>query len=237
MANSRRKRRSRSGRGARLTASTRRTIARFLARRAAVVWIAFIVMMTAALGVFALDDSKTPGGYLVATNIDALGELTHADRLFTVDGPLDRQRWRGIVIHHLGLPAGDAERVHRLHLSYGYQGLGYHFLIGNGRGLGDGIVHVGYRWTEQKPGAHVAAVAENSAWYNEHALGICLVGNGDRRPFTDRQMRSLVALVRRLQEELGIPADQVRLHRDLGPEISSPGSLFPAATFYEQLRR
>ena len=29
-----------------------------------------------------------------------------------------------------GARAGDAERVHRLHLSYGYQGLGYHFLIG-----------------------------------------------------------------------------------------------------------
>jgi N-acetyl-anhydromuramyl-L-alanine amidase AmpD len=88
--------------------------------------------------------------------------------------------------------------------------------------------------------AHVAGaapVAVSSADHlNEHAVAICLVGNGDRRRFTDRQIRELSSLVRRLQRELGIAADRVYLHGDVAP-VSSPGVHFPAAEFEGQLLR
>ena len=110
------------------------------------------------------------------TNLGNLEERPESDPVFVLDQSLDRTRWTGIVIHHLGQPFGTAESVHRMHLGWGYQGLGYHFLIGNGNGLADGEVHVGYRWNQQLPGAHV--VGPDATKLNEHTIGICLVGNG-----------------------------------------------------------
>src|SRR5207249_11104331 len=127
-------------------------------------------------GLLALRDrlwiSGPDAGFLL-TNLETVGEKPTAagDPIFQLKSPLDRQRWTGIVIHHLGEPAGDADSVTRKHLSYGYKGLGYHFLIGNGNGLGDGVVHVGYRWNEQLPGAHVLGPAGTA--HNQHSIGIC----------------------------------------------------------------
>jgi hypothetical protein len=198
------------------------------------VWLSFAAAMSLAAALLALGDTGFDGGFLTASRFSIIedGE-TADDPLFRIDAPLDRQRWSGIVIHHLGRPGGDAEWVHSLHLRYGYQGLGYHFLIGNGNGLGDGIIHVGYRWNEQLPGAHV--VGSRGERHNHHSIGICLVGNGDRRPFTEKQMRSLASLVRRLQTELGIPAEAVHLHRELANGESSPGRFFANARLRQQL--
>jgi N-acetyl-anhydromuramyl-L-alanine amidase AmpD len=207
-------------------------------RRTRIVWGSFVLAMTAVTGLLAVGDTEGPGGF-IATNLGSLGaspaagETTSSDPVFRITAPLDRDRWRGIVIHHLGTPAGDADSIHRQHLSYGYQGLGYHFLIGNGNGLGDGVVHVGYRWNQQLPGAH--AVGPDSEHHNLHSIGICLVGNGDRRPFTDRQIRSLTVLVQRLQREIGLPEDRVFLHRDVAPEVGSPGRYFPEARLRSQV--
>ncbi len=128
-------------------------------RRTKIVWSTFVAAMTLVVGLLALGDGDRPGGFL-ATNLSSIplqsspGDGGGFDPVFQIEAPLDRDRWTGIVIHHLGAPAGDAESIHRQHVGFGYQGLGYHFLIGNGNGLGDGVVHVGYRWNQQLPGAH-----------------------------------------------------------------------------------
>lgn len=188
--------------------------------------------MTLVMGAFSFRSSQVHGGFLAA-NLGTLGEQSRdeAGGLFKVDAEL--LDWTGIVIHHLGEPAGDPQSIHRQHLALGYQGLGYHFLIGNGNGLGNGIIRAGYRWEEQLPGAHVGGPA--GAEHNARSIGICLIGNGDRRGFTDAQIEQLVALVRALQRELAIPADRVFLHRDLSDGTTSPGSFFPAARIREQL--
>lgn len=201
-------------------------------RRTKVVWAVFIAATTAVTGLLAMRDSNAPSGF-VLTSVDTVGGRPSGDSVFHIAKPLDRQRWTSIVINHLGEPSGDADSVTRKHLAMGYKGLGYHFLIGNGNGLGDGVVHVGYRWNDQLPGAHV--IGPKGLYYNEHAIAICLIGNGDRRPFTDRQMAQLVSLVQRLQAELSIPAKNVLLHRDLASQVASPGKFFPAAQFQEQL--
>jgi N-acetyl-anhydromuramyl-L-alanine amidase AmpD len=191
--------------------------------------------MTLVGGVLALGQNSAGGGFLAAS-VTTLGATVDDDGLsplFETGASLDEHRWTGIVIHHLGEPAGDAQYVHRLHQSYGHQGLGYHFLIGNGNGLGDGVIHVGYRWNEQLPGAHVMGAAGHE--HNLHSIAICLIGNGDRRPFTDRQLRQLVLVIRALQARFDIPGSRVYLHRDLAPATSSPGRLFPFAQIREQL--
>ena len=182
----------------------------------------------------AVQNGPAQTGFLL-TSVDTVGQQNTSDPIFQIAQPLDRHRWTGIVVHHLGEPAGDADSINRQHVSLGYQGLGYHFLIGNGNGLGDGVVHVGYRWNQQQPGAHVPGKTNLAAHHNQHSIGICLVGNGDRRGFTDRQLAQLQTLIHRLQTELDIPSDNVLLHRDLVQQATSPGKFFPAAQFREQL--
>lgn len=137
-------------------------------------------------------------------------------------------RWTAIVIHHSGTPAESPESLDAMHRSASLAGLGYHFVIGNGRRMGDGEVHLGYRWLDQLPGAHVAG--PSGPGLNRESIGICLVGDGDRREFTPMQMARLIELVNLLAGELGIESSRVFLHRDVA-ETTSPGRLFPVEGF------
>ncbi len=197
-------------------------------RRTQLVLGSFCLAMTAAFALLALD-TPTPVRGFPLTAISEVGPEVSEDPIFKGVDP----KWDGIVIHHLGDPFGTPESIHRQHLSWGYQGLGYHFVIGNGNGLGDGEVHVGYRWAGQLPGAHV--VGDAGRQHNERSIGICLVGNGDNQPFTELQIRHLNRLVQRLQRELQIPRDQVVLHREVAQGVTSPGALFPVAAFQSEL--
>ncbi|MHC5002401.1 MAG: peptidoglycan recognition protein family protein [Planctomycetota bacterium] len=201
-------------------------------RRTQIVWGAFFAAMTVVVGLLALNDDRRLGGF-VATEISRLGDDSAVEPVFSTAAPLDHKRWRGIVIHHLGAPAGDPESIHRQHLGHGWDGLGYHFLIGNGNGLDDGVIHVGYRWDRQLPGVHATGPFADEL--NRHAIGICLIGNGDNHAFTNRQITHLTALVQRLQEALDIPAGQVFLHRQVATGQTSPGQHFPAARFTASL--
>ncbi|MBI1372698.1 MAG: hypothetical protein GC159_08035 [Phycisphaera sp.] len=142
-------------------------------------------------------------------------------------------RWKAIIVHHSGQPYGDAQTLSQLHQDMGYGGLAYHFVIGNGDGADDGQIQVGYRWTRQLDAAGIYGV-ESAAWFNHHAIHICLIGNGDRAAPTQAQMDQLVKLVRVLQNRFGIPAEHVLLAGNVAP-TTSPGLLFPGATFRGQL--
>ncbi len=203
-------------------------------RRTRVVWVSFLTAITVVTGLLAAGDRRSGGrGYLVVATSLPPDALT-LNPIFRNAAPLDRKRWRGIVIHHSGAPAGDAASMRRRHLDFGYRSMGYHFLIGNGNRLGDGVIHVGDRWVNQQPGAH--CIGPDGDDYNEHAIGIALIGNGNRRPFTDRQITELIRLVQQLQRELNLPASAVQLHRDVARNLtSSPGEFFPVGQFERQL--
>jgi len=118
--------------------------------------------------------------------------------------------WRWIVIHHSDTTVGSATSFDRYHrLVHHWDELGYHFVIGNGAGSGNGQVEVGPRWTKQKWGAHAGV-----AVYNEYGIGICLVGNFNSTHPTPAQMRSLAQLTGYLMHTYHIPADHVIGHRD-----------------------
>lgn len=81
--------------------------------------------------------------------------------------------WRSIVLHHSDSQRGDAASFDRHHLTErGWDGIGYHFVIGNGHGMQLGAIEATFRWYRQAAGAH-AGVREA----NEHGIGICLVGD------------------------------------------------------------
>ena len=85
-------------------------------------------------------------------------------------------------------------------------GLAYHFLIGNGRGSGDGVLEIGSRWRGQLNGGHV-----KSSWYNGNSIGICLVGNFQERKPTPKQLASLQHLVKYLQTS-GLMQQKLRVY-------------------------
>ncbi|MEC9232799.1 MAG: peptidoglycan recognition family protein [Planctomycetota bacterium] len=147
---------------------------------------------------------------------------------------VDEGRWQHIVIHDSGSMAGTVRELDVQARRAGLDDLGYHFVIGNGAGLSDGVVEATPRWNRQGAGAHVAASPAPSPAerariddLNRRSIGICLIGNGERKAFTESQIRALIDLVRSLQVQLDIPASGVMLHSDLNREVASPGRFFP----------
>ncbi len=149
----------------------------------------------------------------------------HPNATGKLDVPLGR-RWKHIVIHHSFTESGNEEIFDNYHRNHnGWLGVGYHFVIGNGYGSDDGAIEVTFRWEKQLQGAH-AGVRE----YNEHGIGICLVGNFEHGHPTQKQMASLVALVNYLQERCHIPTSHVLLHRHI-KNTACPGKNFPFYRF------
>jgi hypothetical protein len=143
--------------------------------------------------------------------------------------------WRYIVIHHMAAPKGSAAVIHRMHKKRGWDGLGYHFVVGNGSLTGDGAVEVGYRWTRQEKGAHARAHPGDDNRWNLHGIGICLVGDFTRTAPSARQLDTIVALVRALRAEYGIPVSNVVPHRFVRP-TECPGPKFPWQDFRWRIR-
>ncbi|MEM1165070.1 MAG: peptidoglycan recognition family protein [Planctomycetota bacterium] len=195
--------------------------------RAPIVWVSLIASMTGVGGVLHL---LAPGQSSATSSPPAAAALIEETA-----SPLDRAeatRWDAIVIHDSGTPMGSAQTLAARDTARGIRGLGMHFVIGNGQGAGDGEIQVGYRWDDQLPGAHT--VGTDADFYNRRGIGICLIGDGERRPFTDAQLASLAALVRELRDRCGISGESVVLQREIGP-TASPGRLFPASRFRAQV--
>ncbi len=131
------------------------------------------------------------------------------------------KRWKCIVVHHSATGSGCAGQFHHAHLQRGWDELGYHFVIGNGSGSGNGQIEVGSRWHKQKHGAHCRTAGN---YHNEHGIGICLVGNFEQRYPTAAQLASLNKLIRFLMVRCRIPSHRVIGHREApGASTKCPG--------------
>ncbi len=127
--------------------------------------------------------------------------------------PVREQHWRYIVIHHSASERGSAATFDKMHREVrGWDELGYHFVITNGKGGADGKTEIGPRWGKQKWGAHCGGTPNNE--YNEYGVGICLVGNFQGHMPSTAQMAALRRLVRFLATRYRIPASNIISHRD-----------------------
>ena len=135
--------------------------------------------------------------------------------------------WKYVVLHHTATHSGSVESIHRAHRqrrdSAGnpWKGIGYHFLIGNGHGMGDGEVQSTFRWQQQISGAHAG-----SRQFNDFGIGICLVGNFEQNGPTSAQVKAVSELIAQLKQEFGITEKQILKHGDL-KATACPGRLFP----------
>lgn len=132
-------------------------------------------------------------------------------------------RWTTVVLHHSATDRGSAATFDQDHRSRGWEGLGYHFVIGNGKGSGDGQIEVSSRWHEQKHGAH-CKTSDN--YFNEHGIGICLVGDFTKYRPTARQMQSLQQLIAFLSERCNIRPERVTTHGAVTGKTLCPGRHF-----------
>ena len=168
-----------------------------------------------------LDDlpPPPPTASTAGTGVPADLRLTAAERKAWAV-PL-RRPWQYIVVHHSATPAGNAAAFDQAHKDRGWDGLGYHFVIGNGNKSADGRIEVGFRWEQQREGAHAGVPL-----MNQRGIGICLVGDFDKTSPTPAQMRSLERLCGFLSAYCNIPSSGLRLHRDFR-ETHCPGRHFP----------
>jgi len=135
--------------------------------------------------------------------------------------------WTSMVLHHTGTQQGDVTSIDQAHLQRTddegrpWLGIGYHFLIGNGRGMDDGQIEPTFRWRRQLQGAHAGVTN-----YNEQGIGICLVGDFESEPPTERQVEAVESLIGTLSERFGISATNMVRHSDISDTLC-PGRMFP----------
>jgi N-acetylmuramoyl-L-alanine amidase len=144
--------------------------------------------------------------------------------------PVQKSRWRYLVVHNSGTRQGNAKAFDFYHTNVRKMpnGLAYQFVIGNGTSSGDGEIEVGSRWRKQINGGHV-----HSDYLNNIALGICLVGDFNQGKPTQKQLESLDELLRYLRQRVGKVDNKwavVKAHREINPPrwpTDCPGNDFP----------
>ncbi|MFH0907862.1 MAG: N-acetylmuramoyl-L-alanine amidase [bacterium] len=142
-------------------------------------------------------------------------------------------KWRYIVIHHSATQNGSVKSMDAYHRwkRHMENGLAYHFVIGNGQGMKDGEIAIGDRWKRQIKGGHLASTA-----LNEKSIGICLVGNFNRRKPTPKQMTSLYALISYLNTRCRPGKNAVKTHRQINTKPTEcPGKNFPTKTLLQNV--
>ena len=128
--------------------------------------------------------------------------------------------WQYIVVHHSASDRGCAASFDKWHREHNHwKCLGYHFVIGNGTDSGDGQVEEGPHWKDQTPGTHCKGT---TGFFNQHGIGICLVGNLEIKPATPAQMASLRKLLLRLSAEYHISPSRILGHREAAQRDGSP---------------
>jgi len=138
--------------------------------------------------------------------------------------------WRYIVLHHSAAASGNYDQIDAEHRKIlGFDGCGYHFVIGNGTGSGDGQIEVAARWTNQKQGVHCRNARTHDV--DEYGIGICLVGDFDQQQPTQRQIAAAQALIAYLSQRYAIAQSQVETHAQLAAtKTVCPGKYFPTKT-------
>lgn len=136
-------------------------------------------------------------------------------------------RWECIVVHHSGSDTGSPQSMREWHVrGRGWDDLGYHFVIGNGINFPDGQIFVGGRWNQQKHGAHCKTP---NNYYNDHGIGICLIGDFDAHPPTQKQLASLARLASFLTQNCNIPQSKIHTHGGVTKKTACPGRYFTLA--------
>jgi len=162
---------------------------------------------------------------IIPTGASVLGDVITATQRIRVNRP----KWKYIVAHHSATAQGSAKSFDQVDRRHGMKnGLAYHFVIGNGKGTGDGVIEVGSRWKNQLHGGHV------SKWeFNNHGIGICLVGNFEKTRPTQKQLDSFDQLVNYLGGNILNNKYKFYVHKEINATLC-PGRYFPTQKMHKK---
>ena len=115
-----------------------------------------------------------------------------------------------LIIHHVAAESATAEGIHAYHLSLGWAGIAYHFLVRK-----DGSVYAGRPIDKQ--GGHTVGM-------NHSSIGICFEGNFDTEYMTETQLKAGQELIAYI---VGLyPSIIITRHGDFNA-TACPGKNFP----------
>ncbi|MEJ2406585.1 MAG: peptidoglycan recognition family protein [Candidatus Thiodiazotropha sp.] len=147
------------------------------------------------------------------------------------------KRWKYIAIHHSAGEYGSIpflRKVHRQRQSSDpVDAIPYHYVIGNGNGMGMGEIATGWRQSLDIWGAHVSS--RNHDW-NLRGIGICLIGNFENHSVPEQQYAALLSLTKDLMRQYGISGENVNGHGFItGERTKCPGKHFPIERFRKDI--
>ncbi len=133
--------------------------------------------------------------------------------------------WRWIVIHHSASRRGNAQVIDSEHLNQrGWDGIGYHFVLGNGVDMPLGRIEGTFRWRLQQHGAHAGALPQQKI-YNADGIGVCVIGNYDNEqvdPYIEQRLVELCAQL--IDHTPTLSVGRIIGHKDVPGKITAcPG--------------
>ncbi len=137
------------------------------------------------------------------------------------------RRIDALLIHHTASASGDIASITREHIARGWTTIGYHYIIGNGKGTPDGKI---------EPGRPEWMVGASVFGANTGKLAISLVGNFHKPDpgYTGRPSGNQLKALERWLLDRGahyqIGADHIKGHKEVtipGHPTVCPGSEFP----------
>ncbi|MGC8540989.1 MAG: hypothetical protein ACP5QA_10220 [Phycisphaerae bacterium] len=167
-------------------------------------------------------------------------------------GPLRNRRWNYIIVYQSGGLSGNATQLSEgkdvggiikpQHAGNMTQGANFHFVVDNARnGLGnpDGYVQRGLAWQEQLSTAPYFSWPyltphHYSAYAN--AVGVCIIGDINRKGYSSSQIRSTVSLIKALERRLNISNSCVKLQWEIRGQSTARERAF-GREFHHLLRR
>ncbi len=193
--------------------------------RARIVWATLLVTLTVVGGsLYAIGGqgsssrNTAPMPLVMATSAQSFASI--------FNNPVPLRSWDRIVVVDTGAPFASVDTLDARAKELGEPtGIGYHFVIGNGRNLTDGQIRPCPRWRSQKP----ASSAYGSDLGTDGTLVICLVGDTKRSRVTDDQAESLKLLVAQLANTLKIPSSRVEFKVGSGLNTSFMANLGAAS--------
>jgi len=176
----------------------------------------------------------------------------------------ENKKWEYIIIHHSATSdsrAKDWESIRRYHMSYRFndkiitkEQYDYYIAIGKSGDLQKPWKDIGYHFGVEyidgqlkvlegrslnESGAHSGIPGDTR--FNDHGIGICLVGSYDNKEPNEEQINVLIDLVISLIKKFDISIDKVIGHREVydllrKPRMKScPGSKFNMIDFRRRL--
>ena len=148
-------------------------------------------------------------------------------------------RWNYIVIHHSAGDYGNIKFLQKIRKERQpiepYDVIAYHYIIGNGNGMEDGEIASDCRKKYNLWGVHVN---EKNWVLNFLGLGVCIIGNLDKKQITSKQYESLLKLTKALMEDYNIEKENILFHGKLEYESTKcPGKNFPYKKFKKDLEK